>query len=552
MGVGQPENRPSPKARILIVDDIDANRLALQAVLDPLGQEIIEARSGEEALKATLQFDFAVILMDVQMPGMDGFATVQLLRQRERTYYTPVIFITAFGDISGAARGYALGAFDFITKPFDSDVMRARVGALVTLWQRGQQLDAQAAELRTQAVAAERDRLARDAAEAANRMKDEFLAVVSHELRTPLNAILGWAELLGSGGLPPERIQHGIDTIARNARMQARLIEDLLDVSRIIAGKLAISHAPTDVAGIVRRAAETVAPQANGKRIGLEVVIDPGDHEVVGDAARLQQVVWNLLSNAVKFSAEGTHVEVRLARTANDQILTVVDHGIGIDASFLPFVFDRFRQAEQPNNRQSGGLGLGLAIAQRIVQLHDGEIRASSEGVGKGATFTVRLPSRVREVRPVNVPAPVGFEKSGAGPPTGQWRPAVALSTPRLDGLKVLFVDDEPDARELVTMVLSDAGAAVQAAASVDEALSLMGRERFDVLVSDIGMPGEDGYSLMRKVAAGKQPLPGIALSAFTSAQDRERALSAGFTTHLAKPLDAPALIAFVDRLARR
>jgi signal transduction histidine kinase len=552
MGVGQPENRPSPKARILIVDDIDANRLALQAVLDPLGQEIIEARSGEEALKATLQFDFAVILMDVQMPGMDGFATVQLLRQRERTYYTPVIFITAFGDISGAARGYALGAFDFITKPFDSDVMRARVGALVTLWQRGQQLDAQAAELRMQAVAAERDRLARDAAEAANRMKDEFLAVVSHELRTPLNAILGWAELLGSGGLPPERIQHGIDTIARNARMQARLIEDLLDVSRIIAGKLAISHAPTDLAGIVRRAAETVAPQANGKRVGLEVVIDPGDHEVVGDAARLQQVVWNLLSNAVKFSAEGTHVEVRLGRTANDQILTVVDHGIGIDASFLPFVFDRFRQAEQPNNRQSGGLGLGLAIAQRIVQLHEGEIRASSEGVGKGATFTVRLPSRVREVRPVNVPAPVGFEKSGAGPPTGQWRPALALPTPRLDGLKVLFVDDEPDARELVTMVLSDAGAAVQAAASVDEALALMGRERFDVLVSDIGMPGEDGYSLMRKVAAGKQPLPGIALSAFTSAQDRERALSAGFTTHLAKPLDAPALIAFVDRLARR
>jgi signal transduction histidine kinase len=552
MGAGQPDARPTPPARILVVDDIEANRLALSAVLDPLGQEIIEARSGDEALKATLQYDFAVILMDVQMPGMDGFTAVQLLRQREATRYTPVIFITAYGEISHAARGYGLGAFDFITKPFDADVMRARVGALVTLWQRGQQLDAQAAELQAQAVAAERDRSAREAAESANRMKDEFLAVVSHELRTPLNAILGWAELLTAGTLPPERMQHGIETIARNARMQARLIEDLLDVSRIIAGKLAISHAPTDLGAIVRRAAETVAPQANGKKVGLEVVIEPGDHEVIGDAARLQQVVWNLLSNAVKFSAEGTHVEVRLARTANDQVLTVVDHGMGIDAGFLPYVFDRFRQADSPGTRQSGGLGLGLAIAQRIVQLHAGEIVASSEGVGRGATFTVRLPSRVREAVPV--PVPVAGDKTGplTGPPTGQWQPIVALPTPRLDGLKVLFVDDEPDARELVTMVLSDAGAAVQAASSADEALAMIDRERFDVMVSDIGMPGEDGYSLMRKVAAKKTQLPGIALSAFTSANDREKALSAGFTTHLAKPLDAPSLIAFVDRLARR
>ena len=548
MGGAQPDAWPTPPARILIVDDVDANRLALRAVLDPLGQEAVEARSGEEALKATLQHDFAVILMDVQMPDMDGFQTVQLLRQREATRYTPVIFITAFGEIAHAARGYALGAFDFITKPFDADVMRARVGALVTLWQRGQKLDAQAAELRRQAVAAERDRAAREAAESANRMKDEFLAVVSHELRTPLNAILGWAELSTAGTLPPERMQHGVETIARNARMQARLVEDLLDVSRIIAGKLAISHAPTDLAAIVRRAAETVAPQANDKRVGLEVVIEPGDHEVVGDAARLQQVVWNLLSNAVKFSAEGTHVELRLVRKGNNQILTVIDHGVGIDRSFLPYVFDRFRQAEQTGTRQSGGLGLGLAIAQRIVQLHDGQITAASEGLGRGATFTVGLPSRAREAVPVSVTS--SGDQTGAS--TGQWQPVVPLPTPRLDGLRVLFVDDEPDARELVSMVLTDAGAAVRAASSADEALALMDRERFDVLVSDIGMPGEDGYSLMRKVAAKKEPLPGIALSAFTSAQDRERALAAGFTTHLPKPLDAPSLIAFVDRLARR
>ncbi len=547
MGGAQPEIWPTPRARILVVDDVDANRLALSAVLEPLGQEVVQARSGEEALRATLQHDFAVILMDVQMPELDGFATVQLLRQRERTRYTPVIFITAFGDISHAARGYGLGAFDFITKPFDSDVIRARVGALTTLWQRGAMLEMQAAELRAQAVAAERERAAREAAEAANRMKDEFLAVVSHELRTPLNAILGWAELLSAGTLGPDRVQHGLETIARNARMQARLVEDLLDVSRIIAGKLAIDRKPTDLAAIVRRAAETVAPQANGKHVGLEVVIDPGDHEVHGDAARLQQVVWNILSNAVKFSREGTHVELRLSRLGDDQLLTVVDHGIGIDRAFLPYVFERFRQAEHPNARQSGGLGLGLAIAQRIVELHGGQITAASEGLGHGATFMVRLPSRTAQAVPMHIAPSV--EKSG--PQTGQWQP-VALPTPRLDGLHVLFVDDEPDARELVSMVLTDAGASVRSASSADEALALIDRERFDVLVSDIGMPGEDGYSLMRKVAKREEPLPGIALSAFTSAQDRERALSAGFTTHLPKPLDAPALIAFVDRLAKR
>jgi signal transduction histidine kinase len=545
MGVAQREAWPTPPAEILIVDDVDANRLALSAVLEPLGQRIVEARSGEEALKATLQRDFAVILMDVQMPVMDGFATVQLLRQRDRTRYTPVIFITAFGDIAHAARGYGLGAFDFITKPFDSDVIRARVGALTTLWQRGALLEAQSQELRAQAVAAERERAAREAAETANRMKDEFLAVVSHELRTPLNAILGWAELLSAGSLPPERVQHGLETIARNARMQARLVEDLLDVSRIIAGKLAIDRKRNDLAAIVRRAAETVAPQANGKRVGLELVIAPGDYEIMGDAARLQQVVWNLLSNAVKFSPEGTHVELTLARSGGELELTVVDHGIGIAPDFLPFVFDRFRQAEHPGGRPSGGLGLGLAIAHKIVQLHGGEISAASDGADRGARFTVRLPARLPEAVPQSVP----HERSG--PSTGQWHP-IALPTPRLDGLRVLFVDDEPDARELVTMVLADAGASVRTASSAEEALALVDRERFDVMVSDIGMPGEDGYSLMRKVAARPHPLPAIALSAFTSAQDRERALSAGFTTHLPKPLDAPALIAFVDRLAKR
>ncbi|MDB4970462.1 MAG: two-component hybrid sensor and regulator [Myxococcales bacterium] len=546
MGVAQSAEWPTPAARILVVDDIAANRLAVAAVLEPLGQQIVEARSGEEALKATLQHDFAVVLMDVQMPDMDGFTTVQLLRQRERTRYTPVIFVTAFGDISVSARGFELGAFDFITKPFNADILRGRISALVTMWQRGQMLEVQAEALRAQAVAAEREHVARESAEAASRMKDEFLAIVSHELRTPLNAILGWAELLAAGTLPADRVQHGLETIARNSRMQARLVEDLLDVSRIVAGKLKIAHAPADMASIARRAAETVAPSANAKNVTLEVVIEGGNHDVIGDAARLQQVAWNLLSNAVKFSSNGAQVTMTLSRERDDQLLRVVDRGVGIEPSFLPFVFDRFRQAEHAGTRQHGGLGLGLAIAQRIVEMHGGTIAAYSEGTGHGASFTVRLPSRSDDGVPRAVP---GRERTG--PATGQFA-AVALPTPRLDGLRILFVDDEPDARELVSMVLCDAGAEVRAAASAAEALALLDKERFDILVSDIGMPGEDGYSLMRKVAALPSPPPAIALSAFTSAQDRERALASGFTTHLPKPLDAPALIAFVDRLARR
>jgi signal transduction histidine kinase len=542
-----------PAARILVVDDIAANRLAVQAVLQPLGQELIEARSGEEALKASLVHDFAVMLMDVQMPGLDGFATVELLRQRERTRFTPVIFITAFGDISTSARGYSLGAFDFITKPFDGDVLRARVGALVSLWQRGQQLELQASELRRNAEERARERMAREAAEAASAMKDEFLAVVSHELRTPLNAILGWAEALRGGKLTADRVQSALETISRNARVQARLIEDLLDVSRIIAGKLTITSAPVDLAAVARRAAETILPMAEDKGVGLEVVIEPGDHNVMGDAARLQQVALNLLSNAVKFSAQGTHVQLTLgARGGTEEVeLTVVDHGIGIAPEFLPHVFERFRQAEHGGTRQHGGLGLGLAIAARIVELHGGHMTAYSDGVGKGAVFTVRLPTRARSDR-----KPRMYDTGRGGAQTGQFRAiGWARETPRLDGLRVLFVDDEADARELLAHVLGDAGAEVSVAASAAEALPLLERERFDVLVSDIGMPGEDGYSLMRKVAAaaaeGRHMPPGIALSAFSSVQDRERALAAGFKTHLSKPLDAHALISFIERLGR-
>ena len=392
MGAAQPEAWPTPPARILVVDDMDANRLAMSAVLEPLGQEIIEARSGEEALgRRRCSNDFAVILMDVQMPGMDGFQTVQLLRQRERTRYTPVIFVTAFGDLAPVARGYGLGAIDFLTKPYDAGVVRARVGALTQLWQRGQQLEMQAEELRRQAVASERERAAREAAEAANRMKDEFLAMVSHELRTPLNAIVGWAELLASGALPAERVTHGLETIARNARIQARLIEDLLDVSRIIAGKLAVTRGPLDLAAIVRRAVETVAPQAGTRNIALEVQIAPGDHDLIGDATRLQQVVWNLLSNAVKFSPEGGQVTMTLVarRGSGDPR----GRAIAAAASMRRFFPTCSSASARPRGRaraSRAGSGSGWRSRGTSSSCTAARIEAASPGLGAGATFTVR------------------------------------------------------------------------------------------------------------------------------------------------------------------
>ncbi|HEX4461547.1 MAG TPA: ATP-binding protein, partial [Polyangia bacterium] len=440
---------------------------------------------------------------------------------------------------------YSLGAFDFIAKPFDPDVLRARVGALVALWQRGRQLEQQAAELRDTAVAREREQAARESAESANAMKDEFLAVVSHELRTPLNAILGWAEMLASGKLGSDRVEAAAETIARNARVQARLVEDLLDVSRIIAGKMTVTCAPIDLGAVARRAADTVSPAADDRGVTIEVIVEPGDLEIMGDGARLQQVAWNLLSNAVKFSPAGGRVVMKLSRAGDRVALEVVDRGIGITPEFLPHVFERFRQAEYGGSRQHGGLGLGLAIAQRIVELHGGTIVATSEGLDRGARFVVTLPGRTHSS--VSPRTALAAERSA----TGQFA-AIRMPAPRLDGLRVLFVDDEADARELTAHVLGDAGADVRVAGSASEALALLERERFDALVSDIGMPGEDGYSLMRKIVAGPWQLPAIALSAFTSAQDREQALDAGFNTHLPKPLDAWSLISFIDRLVRR
>jgi PAS domain S-box-containing protein len=391
---------------------------------------------------------------------------------------------------------------------------------------------------------------ARRQAEEANRLKDEFLATVSHELRTPLNAILGWAQILRGNDVGPEDVEHGLDTIERNARAQAQLIGDLLDVSRIVSGKLRLDLRTVDLPPIVEAAIEACRPAADAKGVQLDRFLDASAGPVDGDPDRLQQVVWNLISNAVKFTPRGGRAEVLLRRGGGGEDATaeiiVSDTGHGIDPQFLPHVFDRFRQADATTTRQHGGLGLGLAIVRHIVELHGGSIEAHSEGENRGATFVVSLPlTRTKQVSEPMDPL------QGSSRPVQTNDEAMSLM-----GLRVLVVDDDPDSRDLVGKILQDGQADVSTADSVAEALAALQRDRFDVLISDIGMPAEDGYSLLQRIRALELPgnghLPAVALTALARAADRTRAINAGFDLHLTKPIEPGALRAAVARVAGR
>ena len=388
----------------------------------------------------------------------------------------------------------------------------------------------------------EREQELRRKAEEANRIKDEFLSTVSHELRTPLNAILGWTWLLGSGSMDAEGMKRAVATIERNARSQSQIVDDLLDVSRIITGKLRLQVDEVDLAHVIDSAFDSLRPAADAKEIRIETRIDPEAVRVSGDPHRLQQVVWNLLSNAVKFTPRGGRIEVRLGRSGSQVEIRVSDSGIGIAPDFLDHVFDRFRQADSTTTRTYGGLGLGLAIVRHLVELHGGTVHAESGGPGKGATFTVRLP--VPAVRPAPEPEPLPSSP-----------PAPELPEAReLQGLRVLVVDDDADAREVVPTVLEQFGIKVAVAASAAEGLDILQRHAIDVLVADIGMPEEDGYSLMtriRKLNGRLRDLPAIALTAYAGDGDRQRALAAGFQRHLAKPVEPHELISAVASVAK-
>jgi signal transduction histidine kinase/ActR/RegA family two-component response regulator len=399
---------------------------------------------------------------------------------------------------------------------------------------------------RRAAVAIENARLYRDAQES-SRLKDEFLATVSHELRTPLTAVMGWAHMLRTNQLDERSAAHALETIERNARAQAQLIDDLLDVSRVITGKLRLDVRPVDSGSFVESAIEAVRPAAEAKGIRIQEAFDEGVAPVAGDPVRLQQVVWNLLANAIKFTPRGGVVRVSLRRVDSHVEILVSDNGVGIGPEFLPHVFERFRQADMSTTRHHGGLGLGLSIVRHLVELHGGTVEAESAGEGRGATFVVRLP--VAAVRQKET------EVERVRPPARNTPPAHEYPD-RLDGLKVLVVDDEPDTREMLSIVLARCGALVTAAGSTQEALAAIERERPDLLISDIGMPGEDGYELIRRVRAmparSDARLPAIALTAYARVEDRLQALRAGYQMHVPKPIELAELIAVAASLARR
>ena len=395
-------------------------------------------------------------------------------------------------------------------------------------------------------VAAEKERLYQEAQES-SRLKDEFLATISHELRTPLTAILGWAHMLRTGQYGGDSAFKAFETIERNARAQAQLIDDLLDVSRIITGKLRIDVRQVDPNSFVEAAIEAVRPAAEAKGMRMQKIMDTGVVTVSGDPVRLQQVVWNLLANSIKFTPRGGRVQVRLERVNSHIEIAVSDTGVGIPPEFLPHVFDRFRQADQRTTRQHGGMGLGLAIVRHLVELHGGTVRAESAGEGRGSTFTVLLP-----VAPVYQAAVEG----------GRVHPAARDMLPsfdcidRLDGVHVLMVDDEPDTRELLRAGLGQCGADVTVAGSVAEALDAMRSSAPDLLISDIGMPEEDGYELIRRVRALPEEsggrIPAIALTAYARVEDRMQALRAGYQMHVPKPVEMAELVAVAASLVQR
>jgi len=388
------------------------------------------------------------------------------------------------------------------------------------------------------------ERQARRQAEEANRMKDEFLTLVSHELRSPLNAVLGYAALLRSGRLDALKVKHAAEVIERSGKAQAQLIDDLLDTARIISGKLRLELGPVDLVLVIEQAVQTIHPAADAKGISLETDLPSEIGQITGDPARLQQVVWNLLSNAVKFTPQGGRVEARLERVDPYIRITVSDTGKGISPDFLPYVFDRFRQADASSARRYGGLGLGLALVKYLVELHGGTVEAVSVGEGQGATFKVTLPVRA-------VATPLG-EAGGAA--------VTVKRSGELAGVRALVVDDADDARELIETALMQYGADVVAVSSAAEAYALITATppqwRLDVMVSDIEMPGEDGYSLIRRVREWERArgthMPAVALTAYGRAEDRMRALSAGFQMHVAKPVDPDELAIVITSLVGR
>jgi signal transduction histidine kinase len=525
--------RPPSLLRILLVDDDEVDRRAVMRLLRQAGIPARVEERGDRisALAAAHAEPFDCVLLDYRLPGTDGLSLLKDLRTSGVS--APVVVLTGQGDEEVAVELMKAGAADYLNKnSLTSERLERSLRYALAMYH--------AEEDRRQLL--EREKQARLQAQAANRTKDEFLATLSHELRTPLNAILGWSQLLAGGQLDATTARRAVEIIERNTRLQVQLIDDLLDISRIVTGKMRLELRAVTVQSIVDAAIESSQPMADAKGVTLVKQVDGGSEAILCDPSRMQQVIWNLLSNAIKFTQEGGHVRVSGQRQNGSVVLTVTDDGIGIETEFLPHVFDRFRQQDPGSTRKHGGLGLGLSIVRHLVELHGGAIQARSEGKGRGATFVVSVPLAPAVDHAEQLDAPLAVR-------------ILARNLPSLDGIRVLVVDNETDARDLVSTILESRGATVTAVESTADALKEIESHRPDVLLSDIAMPGEDGYSLIRKVRqldSSGPLLPAAALTAYATAGDRAQALLAGYQAHLAKPIEPAELTAVVATLARR
>ncbi len=524
------------ETRLLVVDDEESVALTVSEILRQEGFLVETASSGSEAIARLQHKQFDLVLTDLHMEGGDGISVLTELRRRSPL--TIAIILTGFASVESAIAALRQGAYDYLIKPCIIDdlkytvrrgiehrrLMLAEQQARANLEQLNRDL-----ERRVEERTLELTRLNQELGEA-NRAKDIFLATLSHELRTPLTPVIGWISLIRTGNLDASGMAQALDTIDRNARLQARLIDDLLDISRIAAGKLQFDLEPSDLKTIGEAAVETVRSTATGRNIRLEVMLPAAPLIVLGAPVRLQQIIWNLLSNAIRFTQEGGRVTVRVEAAGEEARVTVEDTGIGIAPEFLPHVFDRFRQADGSTTRQHGGLGLGLAIVDALARLHGGQVYAESAGVGRGARFTFVMPR-----------APHGEHEYGGEVHGG----SLKLARP------VLIVEDSPDTLAMLRLLFVQKGCRVIAAKSAREALAQASQETPGVIISDIGMPDIDGYQLLAQLRRlpGVEKVPAVAISGYAMEEDRARALSAGYAAHVAKPVEAEDLIALVRKL---
>lgn len=534
-------------SRVLVLAPTSKDAEVTRALLERAGLKCVACRNTQELVKEAAAGVGAILTTDDVLE--EGAADhLSYLLKCQPVWSEPPVVVLASDRQSEVQLGHLLEAIPHATILDRPAPMRTVVSAVHTAvrarlrqYQIRDQIDqlAQATDALSQLLESEQS--AREAAERAGRTKDEFLATLSHELRTPLNAIVGWSQMLRRPARTDEDLAQGLETIERNARLQAQLIDDLLDMSRIISGKLRLEMHPIDPVVFIEAAVQTVRTAADAKGIVLDKTLDPRAGPVSGDSNRLQQVVWNLLSNAIKFTPQGGRVSIVLERTGSQVRLCVSDTGVGIPADFLPHVFERFRQADASTTRRHGGLGLGLAIVKQLVELHGGQVKVDSRGLGQGSSFTVTLPLDMGSVNYTQR----NHDDPSAGT-TGQLDVSLA-------GLKVLAVDDEPDALNLVRRILQDCDAVVRTCSSAEEAMSAVVDFEPDILVSDIGMPDVDGYEFLRRLSRSlPRKLPAIALTAFARPEDGTRALLAGYQAHLVKPVQPRELVAMVSNISRQ